>query len=334
MEIALARRARLELEYRGKNLDLHTTQVTYVDNAEGKLDSLEVRLEDREGLWRDENFPAKSDHLHARIFCYDWFTPGQKLYLDCGSFEIDAISVDGPPDTVTISAFAAKASQNGRTERKVQKWEPAVLSAIAGEIAKRAGLTLYWMGNDHEWKRREQREEGDLNFLNRLCKATGNFLKVVDDKAYIYSDEMIDAFPVVAQLIVGSTWIKTYHFRTQLHDVYQAAKVDFWEFWERKWYSSNQKSKNTPPTKEVIKLRQRAESIEDAERIAKSGITVKNRAEIISKFTLVGDPALRATTRVGVDGFGVFDGTYFVQQATHVLDSQQGYTTALKLLKR
>jgi phage protein D len=333
MEIPLARRANIELTYKGQDLDLHATSVTYTDNAEGKLDSLDIQLEDRKQQWREAWFPTKKDHISARILCFDWFTPGDKLVLDCGSFEIDAITLEGPPDTVTIKSFSAKVSRNARTERKVHKWEPAPLSKIAEDIAGRAGLKLQWEGNDHRWDRKEQREEGDLNFLNRLCKTTGNYLKVVDDKLFVCSEDNLFHKPIVAELRVGSTWIKNYQFRTQLHDIYQASKVQYRDPWTKEYFEHTHTPGTKPPTSEMLRMRQRVESTADAMNLAKSSLGRKNRMEVEAQFSLVGNPDLHATTRVAVHGFGHFNGEYLIQQAIHVLHSQQGYSTTLHILR-
>ena len=334
MATEIARRAQLALFYKGVNLNKYATHVVYTDHAQGQLDELDVRLEDREGLWLGSYFPEKGDHLEAFIICLDWDWPGQRTMLRCGEFRIDEVTLQGPPDTVSIKAFSAKTDKNSRTERKVHKWEPAVLHTIAEEIAGRAGLKLVWRGHDTEWVRKEQREEGDLNFLRRLCQSAGNLVKVIDDELRVYAQSELEGTPATQKLILGQSWIKTYHFRTHTHDVYKGAEVKYWDYKKQELYTHVHLAKKSPKSAEMLQVKQRVESLKDAIALAQSSLRSKNRAEVEADFCLVGDTTLRATTVVKLEGFGRFNGDYFVEEARHTLDSKGGYSTDLSLLKR
>ncbi len=334
MERTLARRAKLELVYRGVNLDLQSERVSYTDYAQAQLDELEVRLEDRDGLWRGPHFPGKGERVQARIICQDWHSPSGKNLLDCGDFEIDEVTLEGPPDMVSIKGFTARITRNSRTERKVRVWESADLHSIAGDIAERAGLKLMWEGNNATWERKEQRQEGDLNFLLRLCKDTDNLLKVAGEKLIVYANGRWDSRPPSARLERGVSWIKRYSFKTHAHDVYRAAVVSYWDPRHRKLLRYEHHAPGAPPTGEVLRINQRVESLAEAKKVAAARLQAKNRAEVEAHFTLVGEPSLHAATTVTVKGFGLFDGLYFVETARHELDSQGGYTTELTLLKR
>jgi hypothetical protein len=55
----------------------------------------------------------------------------------------------------------------------------------------------------------------------------------------------------------------------------------------------------------------------------------KNKAEFSADFTLVGDCRLVAGVTVEVGGWGVFDGKYIIETATHNFTG--GYTVGVKL---
>lgn len=335
------RRAQLALFYKSVNLNEYATNVVYTDHAQGQLDELDVRLEDREGLWRSSYFPDKGDDLEAFIICLDWEGPGQNTMLKCGRFRIDEVTLQGPPDTVSIKAFSAKTDKNSRTERKVFKWEPAVLSNIAGDIAKQAGLTLVFKGHDAEWKRKEQREEGDLYFLHRLCKSVGNLVRVREEELRVYAQSDLQSQLATRKLILGQSWIKSYHFRTHTHEVYKGAEVQYWNYKTQELYTHVHLAEKYPKSAEMLQIKQRVESLDDAIRLAESSLHYKNRAEVEADFCLVGDTDLLAAKVVNLDGFGKFekdgfgrfDGDYFIERARHTLDSKGGYTTDLSLLK-
>jgi len=333
VEATLARRARLELIYQGVNLDALSVQVAYTDHAQGQLDELEVRLEDRDGLWRGPRFPGKGERVSARILCLDWRGPGRSSVLDCGSFEIDEVCLDGPPDMVSLKAHSARVSRSARTDRKKTGWEMVGLRTIAGEIAGRAGLQLWWEGNDRFYERVEQREESDLSFLRRLCRDVGNLVKVADEKLIVYAGQSWESRPPAVALVRGQAWIKNYRFQTQAHDIYRGAVVSYWHPQRRELIQARYFPPDAPPTGEVLQINQRVESLAEAERLARSRLKAKNRVEVEAQFTLVGDTRLRAATTAAVEGFGHFDGIYFVEEASHLLDSRGGYTTRLTLLK-
>lgn len=334
MATEIARRAQLALFYKGVNLNKYTTHVVYTDHAQGQLDELDVRLEDREGLWRGSYFPDKGDDLEAFIICLDWEEPGHKTILKCGKFRIDEVTLQGPPDTVSIKAFSAKTDKNSRTERKIHKWEPAVLHTIAGDIAKQGGLKLVWKGHDATWERKEQREEGDLNFLRRLCQSVGNLVKVKDDELRVYAQSALESQSAAHKLILGQSWIKSYHFRTHTHDVYKGAEVKYWDYKKRELYTHVHLAEKSPKSAEMLQIKQRVECLGDAIKLAQSSLHNKNRAEVEADFCLVGDTNLHAMNMVNLDGFGRFNGDYFIEQARHTLDSKGGYTTDLSLLKK
>ena len=56
----------------------------------------------------------------------------------------------------------------------------------------------------------------------------------------------------------------------------------------------------------------------------------KNKAEYSAEFTLVGDTRLVAGVTVQVAGWGMFDGKYIIESATHSVTAS-GYTLQVKL---
>ncbi len=333
METRLSRRARLQLPYRGENLDRYCLRAAYTDYAQGQLDELEVHLQDRDGHWRGEYFPGRSETISAAILCLDWEGPSAKTVLDCGRFEIDEVALEGPPDTVCLHAIAVRVSRSLRTERKERAWEEVGLQGIAREIAACGGLQLIWEGQDQTYRRVEQREESDLSFLRRLCRDAGNRLKLADEKLIVYQGERWDRRPPLLRLVRGRDWIQTYRFRTQTHDVYRGAEVSYWHPERRELIQAVYIPPQAPPTGEMLQINQRVEDLAEARSLARARLEDKNRAEVEAAFTLVGDPRLRAGITVEVEGFGRFDGVYFVEQSRHLLDSRGGYTTQLSLLK-
>ncbi len=74
-----------------QNISPYVTAITYVDHLQGESDELEIELEDSDGRWMNGWYPDQGDILNAKIGY-----SGSAL-LPLGDFEIDELSISGPP---------------------------------------------------------------------------------------------------------------------------------------------------------------------------------------------------------------------------------------------
>lgn len=329
----LVRRAKVELMYRGVNLAEYAVHCEYTDHADGAGDELCVRLEDRDLKWQGPWMPAKGEQVTAAIVCLDWPAPGEHWWLDCGSFGIGEIDLKGPPDMVEIKAVSIKPSGNARTQRKSKAWEGVDLRTIAAHTADKAGLQLHFDGASPVYDRIDQRQEADLKFLERLATEAGNSVKVAHEKLVVYSGEKWEQRGPHGTLIRGEDWIKNYHFSAGVHDNYRKAKLTFWHPELKEWIVGSFVPPNAPPTGEVLRLNSPVKDQAEAIAKAKSRLRAKNRHEVKADIVVVGDPRRRATQVMAVQGFGHFDGNYFIDKAGHQIDRQQGFETTLHMRK-
>jgi len=65
--------------------------------------------------------------LRAVLCVENWEYEGDNRELDCGSFEIDSVDFNGPPDTVTIKAMSIPVSSSIRNSEKTRAWEDTTL---------------------------------------------------------------------------------------------------------------------------------------------------------------------------------------------------------------
>ena len=77
-------------------------------------------------------------------------------------------------------------------------------------------------------------------------------------------------------------------------------------------------------------MNQKADSIDDAKKIAEKKLRESNKREITGSITLVGDMRFLGGNNVTISGWGKFDGKYVIEKATHAIGSS-GYTTTLEL---
>lgn len=109
--------------------------LTLTEKGGEESDSLEITLTDHDGKLE---LPPEGARLSVAL---GWkrgtgVTPG---LVDKGSFKVDEIAWEGPPDTVRITARSADLADSFRT-RKTRVWKDTTLGAVIGKIASEHGL--------------------------------------------------------------------------------------------------------------------------------------------------------------------------------------------------
>lgn len=79
----------------------------------------------------------------------------------------------------------------------------------------------------------------------------------------------------------------------------------------------------------ITLINQKVESKAEAETFAQSALRNKNEAENTGSLDIMGHPGVVAGCTLTLDGFGKFDGKYFVTTATHRIEGK--YTTGVEL---
>lgn len=134
----LVAQPKFEVIYEGKNITQDVTKnlisVEYTDNTGNESDEISIRLEDVDGNWRGGWFPKKGDKIKLAIGYDD-------NILNCGTFTVDEIELQGPPDEVTIRGLAAGINSPLRSKRS-RGYEKQTLRQIAQKIADDHGYTI------------------------------------------------------------------------------------------------------------------------------------------------------------------------------------------------
>jgi phage protein D len=335
MESQQARRTELILVYEGADISRdiapYLISFSYTDNASDKADDLSITLEDRAGNWRDPWFPSKGAVIHATIVTHDWSGPNETQSLPCGTFEIDDIECSGPPTQVQIKAVSTLVSKSMRQQQKTKAWENIKLSAIAGDVAGKNGLTLFWDSpNDPLFERRDQTEMSDLGFLQKLCRDYGVGIKVTDTQLVCYDEEKYEAKGAIASIAFGNKRIKNYRFRTKVRGTYKGARLQYHDPVKDEDFEVYTDG-DAEGSGEDLVINQKADTLDDAEKIAEKKLHDANKKETTGSITLVGDMRFLGGSNVAVSGWGKFDGTYFIEKAAHKVSKNGGYETSLDL---
>lgn len=330
------RRTTISLIYEGADISRDIApfllSFEYGDKAGGEADDLQLTLEDTEGSWRDPWHPGKGDRVSASIVTHSWNAPGESKSLYCGSFEIDEVEISEPPMTVTVRAVSAPRGSSLRGQAKTRGWEDYTLSRIAQDIAAGGGLSLeYLAAYDPHYDRSDQIAVPDLKYLHGLCRDAGLALKVTDEKIVVYDEEEYEGRPAVTTLRRGDSRILNMNIRTKMEGTYSTARVTYADSADGETHVALvEDDGSAPDNSPALEINQRVKSGAEAESLAKKRLHDANKKEVTGSFSLAGDLGIVGGVTVGVEGYGKFDGSYFVESAKHSV-SGGGYTTSISV---
>ena len=334
MEAHAARWAEVSIIYEGVNISRdiapYLLNFTYTDNASDKADDISFSLEDRDRLWVNDWFPKKGDKVKVSIIVHDWEAVNQTQSLPCGTFEVDEITCSGPPNQVTIKAVSTLVSKPMRQEKHTKAWENVKLSTIAGDMAGKNGLSLFWDSTeDPFFERRDQVETSDLEFFSGLARDYGIAVKVTDTQLVCYYEPDYEEHAPVGELSFGDKKLISWSFSSKTAGTYKAAKVQYHDPVKDETFEIEEDDEDAEGTGRTLEINQKADNIGDAQKIAREKLHKANKKEITGNITLMGDLRFVGGSNVKISGFGAFDGTYAIEKATHSISGS--YTTKLDL---
>ena len=199
-----ARRVTVDVEYEHINITDNISgsmvSFSYTDVASGETDSISLSLQDREHRWMGSWAPKKCDNINAGVRFHDWDGEGDSWELFCGSFEVDDISMSGPPAICTVSAASIPRSKAFNEEERTKNWEEITVEEIASEIADRAGISLYYEADPIFVRSMEQDKQTDCKFLYSVCEKYGLAMKVFAEKIVIFDEALYESLSPATEL--------------------------------------------------------------------------------------------------------------------------------------
>lgn len=337
--VNLARRVILEVTIDGHNaasyLEPSLLSFEYTDQAAGKSDEIQLDLHDRDRKWINGWLPMKGSVITARIRCQNWHGQGHNPALNCGVFKCDEpADYQGPPNKVSVKAVSAALTNELRETARTKGWENYSLEALAGELAQKHGLALYYDAPAHQFQRQDQRRESDLAFLQRLATDRGVNLKVHDSRLIMFDAQKGDAQSPALTITSREGDFFTaleYSFKISSEDTgYDSAEVEYHEPATRELRQVEFKPGGERGGEgKILTLDNRVESEADAQVLARSRLREANRKELTGSFTIMGYPGLVSGLTIILEDFGLFSGKYFVEKTTHQAGGK--YTTSAEI---
>jgi len=295
--------------------------VTYTDYEHGKSDEIDIKLEDRDHIWKSFWYPQKGDLISLKIG-YE----GEPL-LPCGSFEIDEIELSAPPDVVSIKGLATNIKKALR-QNNTKAYENKTLKQIAEEIAKKHRFEIVGEIKDIKIKRITQKQERDLSFLKRLAEDYGYIFKIADGKLVFYELDKLESANAV--YVINRKDMISFSLRDKTHELYNACVVSYHDPKTKKLITHTEKADGVVKG-DILKINERCENKEQAIAKAKAAIARRNSLQTEGNITVIGNPKLVAGSNIEVSGLYTLNGKYHIQSSRHTTDRSSGYRTELEV---
>ncbi|MDE7248258.1 MAG: LysM peptidoglycan-binding domain-containing protein [Lachnospiraceae bacterium] len=307
-----ARRASVSVTYEHVNITDEMAgsvkMLAYTDVASGESDAISLSLQDREKKWMGSWAPKKGDNMSASMTFQDWDEEGDGWSIYCGTFEVDDISMSGPPPSCTIGAVSIPRSTAFNEEERTKNWEEVTVKEIAEEIASRAGISLYYEAEDIPVWSMEQDKQTDCKFLYSVCEKYGLAMKVFAEKIVIFDEAVYEAAEPVTELKYED-FAAGYQYKSKLEGTYTGAKIAY----------------SDPITGEdhivtvgggdrIKEINEEADSAADAQKKAIAALNNANKKDTTFSGTVKARRELLASRCIRISGFGVPDGTYYLDK--------------------
>lgn len=343
----LARRTAVEVAFSGvditKSICPYLKAFTYTDNEADKADDIQIQLHDRDSIWMEkwlmeaiEAVSAAKLKMDTVIVRENWRGDGKDIVLPCGEFELDNVVLSGPPATITIKGTSLPFSAPVRQTKKNNDWENITLSAIARELAGANGMScMYESAYDPFYKRVEQRQASDIEFLSRLSHDAGISLKATNSIIVLFDQATYEAKPPVITIQKGKAggYIKYKMDVGAADSQYSSCRVSYVDPESGKCIEATAKIEDynaNAKNNQQLEITAKVSSKDEAKTLAEKHLRLHNKYSKSVTFTFSGNPALVAGVTAQLKGWGAFDGKYIITQAVHTADGS-GYTTQIKL---
>ncbi len=322
----LARRAEIVVNYNGKNITKkisdYIQSFDYTDNASGSADTVTLKLSDIEKKWIGSWIPIQGDYVSITIKISDWTKAGDNRKLNCGKFFLDDLSFSGPsPSTASIGGITTPIAVDFNCTEKSKTWKKTTTKGILSEIAKKAKIKLYYSGEVYKISELEQSGQTDMSFAFDLCKKYNLAMKLYNEKLVVF--DQTDYEKKKAKCKVDREDMQSFSAVKSMTKLYDGVQISYSDGKKDKTYKYKYKISSGS---RILKITEKAESLQDAEIKAKSKLLEFNRKCQTITFKVLGDTKYIASSVVEITGMGKLNGNYYLDTVKHSKAPRSGYT--------
>lgn len=343
----VARRTRIGIQIDGVDIsdDIapYIISLTYSDYEEGESDDIQLVLQDRDGTWLKNwietlvlgsVYGGESATKMTATITKEYWNPDQtSLSLPCGSFELDSVSVEGPPTQVSLKATALPYSCQIRQSLKSKAWEAYSLSGIVAEMASSNGMSyLYESAIDPQYERLEQYYTSDIAFLEYLCTNAGNAIKATNNSLVVFDQSAYESIATVRTITFGDGTYTKYKLSMDTADTAYASCTVRCIAQDGSLITATAYADDYDASDEDnqhLTLYCQVSSIAQAQTVAAANLRRFNKFAKTISITTPGDVNIVSGVTINLADWGVWSGKYMVYEATHSV-SGNGYTTKIK----
>lgn len=326
-----ARRVGYKILYDGAEVGLsgRCESISYTDNDSGTADEITLDLIDRNSDWAmGKGFvPEKEHDLDVTMYFHNMTGAYQEYH--CGNFTIDDISYSGGSSghKCSIKGISLPASQSFQTSKVSKTWEKVTVKQIAEEIKGKYGMTdLYFWAGEPIIDKVDQEEQTDSEFISNLCNDQGLCIKIYKKALVIFDKAGYEARGITATF--SESDFEEWSWNSTLVGTYTGAKISYTQV-DKNETDEKKKTKVISVTvgeePRMLVLNEKAESKEEAERIAKAKVNAENEKAVSLEFTALGNANIVASCNIEVKGMGRIDGKYYVTKVNHNLSGSSGH---------
>ncbi len=291
------------------------------DTIEDSSDGCELELEDSDGL---VELPQSGVKLQVSL--------GYRGDLhEYGEYVADDLSVSS--GKIAISATGFNKNLGLKTIRS-QSYGKS-LNECLQSVCSRNNITLFISDDLKKVKAAKtfvQENESDLHFLTRTLRSLGSFYKVDGSRLLVYrggnpgtvSNSKGLEVVSIGKHDVMPGWI----FAIELRNKYESAQAKVWNIGDKK--STTVTVGNGEP---VLRLKTRFNSEAEAKTQARSALDACRLEGQKFRFSVPGNPFLRANSPIKVSGFkDGLDGDYIAKEETHEISGK--YITSVQAVQQ
>lgn len=320
-----------KIVYSGKDITADISrflvELEYADRVTGESDTLDITLDDSDGLWVNDWAPAKGDTIACEI--------GDGLVsVSAGTFTVDEIEYSGPPDTLVIRCIAANTSKALRS-RKSKVHEKKTLAQIVNAVAAEHGYQVQGKIEDITLDARVQHRETDLAFLQRLAAEYGYVFSLRNGVITFY--DVYELEGSAAAVVLQHSDLVAYRCMKKTVGTYKETKVAYRNTTSNtvvtQTFSGDAAANtdgllfSTVKSGDTQLIKTRAENDGQALRKAKAAHHSKNSNETTGSFRLGLNPLMLAGVNIEIRQLGVYSGVYQVTESRHRISRNGGETS-------
>lgn len=304
------------------------TEVSWMEHLGGQAAQISVTIEDTSGKWISSSYPQPGQDEVALSIGY----AGAPLFA-CGTFLIDEIAYEGPPDRMTLKAVQSWTSTPLRTAGNYA-YENMTFLGIARAIAKRHGWNVVGLPSaiDPAWQRRTQTLEhgGDLEYLRKLATEANYEFNVRPPNIIFYTRSAIDTQAPSGTILRSMVTRYEFRFQTAAEVTYGASNISYLDPITKTVHAAAAKVSGRAPTADTLNVSERLENSQQASLKASSRLYQQDMLMYQGTLTLPGTVSFRAgqVVTLPASDWGVFGAPWIISRATHRIRAKSGgYTT-------